>query len=537
MRSAPGRFGTVRFDSSTFAQDIEKLLTLYRNEGFLDARVSRQEVSPHEDSRTVSLFIELAEGSRTMVGEVRLEGMVRGPSARVHKQLRLRVGAPFRRGLLLRDRRTLQVLYANQGLIDAEIAYQALQDTGHTTTVVYQIREGEPIRVGRIVLEGLDKTHPEVVGQELELGPGEFFNLSKINKSQRNLFRTGLFRTVLVEPGPRDPARPQVRDLVVTLRERPAGSFEAGVGYGTSERLRVGLSASQDNWRGRGMQIGFDSRLSRLVRQAEVAFTARRLAGLGIAADTRLFYDRERNDQALFTTRRMGGDLTFSRRFGGPWRAQVKYLLEWVRLFEVAQREILVPTRSTSSVSLGLTRDTRDDLLDPKQGGFLRGRIDYAGGILQGQNHFVRPTGSVALYRGMGRGLLWAGRVQAQYIRTLDKGRETIEYERFYLGGERSVRGYARHQIGADQVGNVALNFQTEIRFPLGRLSGVVFLDGGRVWRRVGDVALGELRYGYGGGIRYVSSVGLLRLDVGGHRGNRPLHERLEIYLGVGQVF
>lgn len=534
MGSSPGLFKTTRFTRERFDQDIDALLIFYRNEGFYDARVVEKQATPEADSGAVSLLIRIEEGPRTRVGAIRLEGMGHFSDAQLRPRLTPRVGAPFRRLQLQKDRRILQTFYAEAGYIDAEVGYQALQDTGYTATLVYTIQEGVPVRVGEIVIAGLDKTRPGVVVRELTLRSGQLYRLSKIRQSQRQLFETGLFRSALVEPGPPDSSRLQERDLAVTVRERRAGALELGTGYGTSERWRAGFALSQDNWRGKGLQLGFQGRLSRLARKSEGAFTSRWLFGLRLATDVRLFYRWERNDQADFTTQRTGGDIAFSHLFARIWRAEVKYLLERVRLLESASQTAPIPPRRTSSLSLALTRDSRDDLINPRQGSLWQGRIEYAGGFLRGGNQYVRPTSTLSFYRPLGDGWVWATRTQFLYIRTLGAESETVEYQRFYLGGENSLRGYPLKSIGAATIGNIACSGQTELRFPLGKLRGMIFVDAGNVWARLRDVDMDDLRFGYGGGLRYPSSFGLLRVDLGVHQGDRSLRRRMQIYVGVG---
>lgn len=534
MRGSPGLFKTVRFDQERFDQDIDALLTFYRNEGFHDARVAAREVIADADGGAVSLAIRIEEGPRTHIGAVQIEGTGHFLPAQLHPLLTLKVGAPFRRLQLQKDRGALQRFYAEAGYIDAEIGYRALQDTVHTATLVYTIQEGGPVRVGEVIVNGLDKTRPEVVVRELTLKPGQLYRLSQIRKSQRQLFETGLFRNVRVEPVSPDSSQLQERGLLVTVRERQAGALEMGAGYGTSERWRTGFALSQDNWRGKGLQLGLQGRLSRLVRRSEGAFTSRWLFGLRLATDIRLFYHWERNDQAFFTTRRTGGDLAFSHPFARVWRAEVKYLLERVWLLE-STRAASIPARRTSSLALALKRDSRDDLINPRQGSLWQGRVEYAGGFLGGGNQFARSTSMLSFYHPLGKNLVWAARTQFFYIRTLGVDRETIEYQRFYLGGESSLRGYRLKAIGATLIGNIAGSGQTELRFPLWKLRGMLFVDAGNVWTRIGDVDMGDLRFGYGGGVRYPSPFGLLRFDLGLHRADGPLRRRMQIYVGVGQ--
>ena len=100
------------------------------------------------------------------------------------------------------------------------------------------------------------------------------------------------------------------------------------------------------------------------------------------------------------------------------------------------------------------------------------------------------------------------------------------------------MRGFAPKSIGAGRIGLAALSTQSELRFPLrSNTGGVLFVDTGEVWEKVGQIQLSELEPGYGGGLRYRAPIGLVRFDLGFHGGSGSLGKRLEFYLGIGQGF
>ncbi|MFT5375571.1 MAG: outer membrane translocation and assembly module TamA [Candidatus Latescibacterota bacterium] len=143
----------------------------------------------------------------------------------------------------------------------------------------------------------------------------------------------------------------------------------------------------------------------------------------------------------------------------------------------------------------------------------------------------------MALYQELGPFVI-AGKTDARSIRALKNDAEIFEYERFYLGGDRSVRGFERKSIGARRIGIAALSVQSEVRFPLRRnMGGLAFFDAGEVWEKVGAIKLAELRPGCGGGLRYRAPIGLVRFDLGVHGDSGSWGQRLEFYFGIGQGF
>lgn len=535
MTSAPGLFSKKRYHEGTLSSDLNAVLAVYEGAGFLDARVLSRTVEAATDGKSVEISVELDEGPRTHITSLTITGTRLVEEEALRKVMKLRQGEPFRRQVLLTDRASMEELYSQRGMISTRIGYEAVVDTIGSARVAFHVTEGPAVRMSDVVLKGLDKTRPHVVLREVRIKRGGLFRRSLLEQTQTSVFSTGLFRNVTVSPAEGAP-QDSVRALVVTVRERQAGSLDLGVGYGSSERLRAGLSLAQTNWRGRALRIGANARASRLLRTAEGVFTIPYILAHRVALDGRLFHEWERNPGAAFRTIRTGMEETFSYQWRNSWVTEVSHTLERVRL-RFDESELYQPARLASSISLGLRRDSRDNPLDSQAGSLLRTRVDLAGGLLGGDSDFRRATFEVLHFRR-----LWFAVVavhgEARGIAASGVESRVARYEQFYLGGDRSVRGYGRGQIGADRVGELAFNLQSEIRLPIRGHGIVLFQDAGQVWTDVSEVDIpADLRRAHGVGLRYSSRFGMLRLDVALADESGNLRDRLGFYFGVGQAF
>lgn len=525
-----------RFEQTVFEEDLDALETFYQNSGFLDARIVRWEVSPAPKEGAVDVSIVLEEGDRWTVEDVRVEGNRRLGEGALKNAGSLRPDEPFKRLLVLKDCRALRILCAENALIDARVRPSITYDDARKrVTLTYEIHEGEPVRVGQVLLEGLDKTTSTVVLRELALHAGEMYDYSKIAKTQNNLHRTGLFRSVRVEPVASDTLGPS-RDLLISVSERPGGAADIGIGYGTSEGIRASLELVQSNWRGRGIRVGLRSRVSLKAQRSEVSLTLPWLLGTRTITDMNAFYDRE--DRPSFVVQRAGLTASLSRRFTESVSMETGYTLERVKLLSVKVGTDTTAGRgSTSDLFVSLVRDTRNDLLNPTRGELVRAKAEYAGEFLRGTNPFFRSQVTLALFRSLGHEFVVALSVRVGFIKSRRSGYQVPLYERFLLGGDRSVRGFNRHALGAPYGGNAAFSFQSEIRFPFWRMGGVLFLDGGGVWPHLDVIDPTTMRIGFGGGLRYASPFGVLRADMAFRRGVESLWSRTEVYIGLGQAF
>jgi len=345
---------------------------------------------------------------------------------------------------------------------------------------------------------------------------------------------------VRVEPVASDTLGPG-RDLLISVAERPGGEADIGIGYGTSEGIRGSLELVQNNWGGRGIRVGLLSRISPKIMRSQASMTEPWLVGTRTNLDLNAFYDRELfepTDQPSFLVTRAGLTVSLSRRFTESVSMEAGYTLERIRLLHVkGEVDTTIERGRTSDLFLSVTRDTRNDLLNPTQGKLIRVKAEYAGGFLRGTNPFIRSQSVLGLFRRFGGAFVAALSVRVGFIKSRRSGYQVPVYERFLLGGDRSVRGFDRHALGAPYGGNAAFSFQTEIRFPLWRIGGVLFLDGGGVWSHLDVIDPATMRIGFGGGLRYASPFGVLRGDVAFRRGVESLWKRTEVYVGLGQAF
>ncbi len=226
-------------------------------------------------------------------------------------------------------------------------------------------------------------------------------------------------------------------------------------------------------------------------------------------------------------TRSKGGDIRFGKELTPKLRADLVYKLETVKVFNVsdeASNFILLQEgeKWTSAISLSLTRDTRDDFFAPNRGAKHTLMLMNAGGILGGDNYFVKGLFTSSWYFPMPLKTVYNLRAQVGSIKALRRKRSPRSMRNFLWEDSATVRGFEygkagpKDEIGEAIGGNYMLVFNNEIVFPLSReigLRGAVFLDFGKgadKWNK-----LFPLRIGYGVGIRWFSPFGPIQIDIG----------------------
>jgi outer membrane translocation and assembly module TamA len=238
---------------------------------------------------------------------------------------------------------------------------------------------------------------------------------------------------------------------------------------------------------------------------------------------------------------------------------------------EIGTIDRIFPQVRLSAFSAAISRDTRDDVVDPSRGWFLSGEGSVAARNLGGQVGFVKSYVQGLFFRRLPvtRRVVVAGRIAVgiadgfprQVERTDADGNPiegelvTIEdlpaSERFFAGGDSTIRGFALDSVGTPRTitptgfprgGNAVLLLNGELRVPVwGDLGAAFFVDGGNVFERTTQLDLGELRGSVGFGVRYRSPIGPVRLDLGFKLDRRIVGNRLEprrgIHFSIGHAF
>jgi outer membrane protein insertion porin family len=561
----------------------------------------------------VDIRVVVAEGALVRVGSVRFAGVAGLPEADLRGKLTLGPGAPFYEPLVATDRDALTAVLFDRGYDRARVVPTVTPVAGQPVVdIAYDIAQGTLVRVGRILVVGNRRTATDTIVRALTLKPGDPLGLADVFESQRRLRALGLFRRVTItDVGEGGEAQ---RDLVVTVEEAAPTSIGYGAGVEAGRYLRQDTPGGQASERlelaGRGFfEVGRQNlwgsnRSMNLFTRVSLRPSGVAQAGGGSdfgfneyrvllsfrdprlfeVADARVTAYFEQAVRSSFNFVRRGVLAEGARRFKDRITLVGSYSLSTVRLFDerIAPEDRpdidrLFPQVRISKFQGAVRRDTRDDLLDPTKGLVVGLDGDVAARALASQVGFVKGYGEMFAYRTVSsrRRVVLAGGLRVGLAKGFEReatrvtdagdaifgldGEPIVDVvtdlpasERFFTGGDTSVRGFARDSLG--DVGTLDPNgfptgghaltvLNAELRAPLWReLGGVVFVDAGNVFRRVADVDLGALRASAGFGFRYKSPVGPVRVDFGFRLGNRrgvpdQSEPKYAIHFSIGQAF
>ncbi len=541
-----------RLNNAIWRTDLDAVESFYHNSGFLDARV--RSIRERLDPDRIALRVVIDEGPRYTVRQVNLNGLEYLSEPEIRQSLLTREGQVFYRLFTATDKRYIQSLADNEALLDVTVDTNIeLHEEDQTVTVDFLVVEGHPIRVGAILVRGLEKTKQNVVVREIELEPGDLYDNAKIALSQTRLFLTGLFRSVRLSPLRSDTSS-TVRDLVVDVTELPGGEVSFGAGFASAEQFRVSFSVAYRNLLGRGITIGTNGQISSLLQQVDLGITQPWLFRTRTTGTARAFFRRE--DRISHTERETGVSLAAIRELSRTFRAQLIYTLKNIKISALSDElsELLrsgtvadsLRSRREGSLTQVVVYDTRDDILNPTKGFYGQLQSSLAspalGSSTRNRNSILTFLTIVRKYFSIPNAPDLSTSFSFSYVKALDNNLIPLD-RKLFIGGDRSVRGFSINQIGQPDGGLIAINAQNELRVPFSRVTVAFFVDWGGIGKTVGTLSIKDFLVGYGGGLRVNSPIGLIRGDIGFHgqstidKPNSDLYDRTFLYFGLGQAF
>jgi len=507
-------------------QDIERVVTFYNDNGYIQARVETVDTQVDRATARVTIRIVVAEGPQFKVGGIDITGNKVLPVEELRRRVLLKPDDIYSRTKLQETVRGIVDVYGTIGRSSADPVPQiALDVPNRKVNVTLDISEGPEVFIERINISGNTRSQEKILRRELPMAEGDLFTTQKLARAKQKLTNLNYFEKVETKTAPGSTKDKIVVNIEVT--EKPTGLFSIGGGYSSQDGTLGTLDLSQNNFLGRGYQLFLRLRGGAETQQGTIGFTDPWFLDRPLSAGFDVFNNRRIYQD--YTLNSLGGDVRFGAPIGdyGRWNALYRLSQEKVNGVDSnASTELLQAegTSVTSMVGGALSRDTRDSLTDPTRGNYSQFGTDFAG-IGTGDNRFFRITATTTQHQPLWFNHVLSGRLLAGY--QLGWYKDPVPFfERYYLGGPNSIRSFKSRQISPEDSsgtgigGNVQVLGNLEYSVPLAfGIRAALFFDVGNVYGPDQSVHtpvdLTNLKYAVGPGFRWNSPFGPLRVDYG----------------------
>ncbi len=538
-------------DMNKIQQDAARIVTFYNDHGFLEAKIGEPEITQKKEWLYVKFVVE--EGPRFTVGTIDFSGDLLAGKDELMNLLTIKDEKYLSRQAIRNDILKLTDYYAEAGYAFADIKPIIKKvPNENRMNVTFDIHKGNLVYIDRITIRGNTRTRDNVIRRELRIAEGGIFDSKAIRESTQALQRLTYFEEVNIIPEPS--LNPDRMNVIVEVKEKPTGNFSIGAGFSSADNLILMGQISENNFLGRGDTLSLSANLSGSSSRYNLGYTNPHLYDSALSWGFDLFStEREYDD---YTKKSVGGGIRVGYPIFGKWRIYGNYSFTNTDLSDVSDNASYVIRNSvdlhiTSAIKFSLVRDTRDRLYAASTGSRNVVSIEYGGGLLGGDAQFTKVEGSSGWYFPLPFKTVFYAKGAIGQVFENETGKLPV-YERFYLGGLNSIRGFKYGKVSPtalnsageeERIGGDKMWYtNTEFIFPLLEtqgLRGLVFYDAGQVlnddedWGKATD----NIKSAVGTGIRWLSPMGPLTVVWGFNLDPKPDEDDSVWDFSVGGTF
>lgn len=520
------------YDAEKTNYDSELLRRFYLRHGYADFRVvsSVAELSPDKTSFVLTYVLD--EGPRYRVTDVAIVSEIKDvDTASLSESLLFEVGDYYNAELVEKSILEITESLGKKGFAFVDVEPKLERNPADSSlALTFTIKEGARVFVDKINITGNTRTDDDVIRREFRIAEGDAFNASKIRASRRNVENLDYFSKVDIQTVPS--ADSNKADINVDVQEKSTGYFNVGVGYSTVNGALVRTGVTENNFQGRGQQLGLDIGVSQRAQDYNINFTEPYFLGRRLSAGIDLFHTSEDyQDEGSYDSASTGGRLRLGWKYTDDLSQYVRYTLRRDKIEDVADDASIYIKEEEGSYTGSifgqtLVYDKRDSAINPKEGYYLSFGNDIAGA--GGDEKFYKFDVKAYKYYTLSDYYTFKFFVNGGYIAGFGD-KDVRLSNRYYLGGY-NMRGFEYAGIGArdrytdDALGgNWMIYTGAEMSFPIGLdelgVRGRTFVDVGALGKPDNmDPAIVEYssspRVSTGVGVTWQSPMGNIDIDL-----------------------
>ena len=517
----------------TLEEDLDLVREVYRKAGYKNVVLGepvlevlgRAPEDGKDSKRRLQVTIPVDEGTRWKLGEISVRGAETYEEAILLRGFANPRGGWLRSNVIADGIESIRELYQNTGYIFADIETEYEERDDETANLIINVSEGDQYRIGKIEFEGNRRTRDKVLRRELGVHEGFVLNSGALRNSLLRIRQLDYFKIDETDPVNFDFNRDaKTVDLAVKGEEGDRTELQFGAGFSEVDGFFGQLSFRTRNFLGRGETLGVNVQVGRYRDIFELSYFVPWFRDRPQSIGAEIF-SRDLDYTQLagqdFVQKTQGGRFTYGRNLSLFSSASATYSLydsEDRRQLLTLEGDLVSQeiVRNVSSLRLAYNYDRRNSRLNPTLGLRYYGSVEYAGGVLGGETNYVRPLGQISWFKPVSRNnrlsTTFAVNAQAGWIEPFDE-QELFSFDRFFIGGENSVRGFRFRSIwvrdedgftvtdefGFPLGGDKFVNMNLEYHFIANESFRILpFFDAGNVYSEEQDLNFDQLRYSAG---------------------------------------
>ena len=515
-----------RIESNQLDTDLDAILDYYRSRGYLRASspgIRRERV---KDGR-VDLVIVISEGDKYTVAGIGFSKMTVFKAEELYPSLTLNSNKAYSSKKMRADITMIRNFYGSRGYADAVVTPD-IRDAGpNRVSITYRVTEGKSFRVGKVNISGNIKTKDKVIRRDTTLKPGDQFNTVELETTKSRLQNLQYFSEVQATGAPSSTSG--YRDVNILVEEKSTGSVGVGIGFSSIDSIVGFISLEQANfdlfhpWNftGGGQRFAMNIKAGSQRSEASISLTEPWFLDRQLALGGEMFYRESSYFSSYYTQTNLGAAISLRQPLGKKSSIKYEYRIEGVKIDSSVKdsdykghgaesqlsQEHIGGNFLRSAASVNFVNDTRDTSIQPRSGHKIDVGVTYAG--LAGDVNTVTVSAQAQQYWN----LKWDSilSISGELASVDGMGSDVPIFERMFLGGGRTLRGFKFRDVGPrdagytnDVYGGNTLGYASiEYTVPIiETVRAAVFTDAGFVNAASWDVNPSDFYSDFGIGIR-----------------------------------
>ena len=530
-----------RVDRERVEDDLAKIVRLYRNYGYLRAKVAKVEYFDNgktEGPQKLTMRVTMEEGPLYKVRNIRFSGNKVYTAEQLMPGMSMIGGDIYSLQKVSDDATMIRRYYGAKGYADADVRPDidevGVDEQGrHLVDINYEVEEGGSYAVGRINVLGNTKTKQHVILRELPLKPGQPLNSVDLETARKRLMNLNYFSGVEVSQSPS--GRAGYRDINVNVQEKMTGSFSVGVAFSSVENVYLYATVTQSNFDirgltngtfvGGGQRLSISGRLGTDTQSASIYLLEPWFLDRKISLGNEIYYSDSSYMSDYYTQENLGYAITLRKAIDDLNSVKLEYRIENYTIDPEAYAPQFFAdadgSYTRSNIRLAYEYDSRDAQITPRKGGHLEVFGSWSGPGSTVETLSAGINGS--WYYNSFWDSIFSVNFGLQTIDTVSGNEEVPLFERCYLGGPNNLRGFRYRDVGmVDKsiAGDESMGGQTsafaqfEVTLPLvDSMRFAMFADVGFVNKDAADFSTSGVCADVGVGLRLNLPMGPIAVD------------------------
>ena len=532
-----------RVDREKVQDDLQEVVRLYRNYGYLRAQITKVEYFDNGKKtgpQRLTMRVHVNEGPRYKVRNVSFKGISVYTPQELHPGLSMLDGDIYSLQKVSDDTRMIRDYYGAKGYADADVRPD-INEVGvdangvRLVDICYEVAEGSRYNVGRINIAGNTKTKQHVILRELPIKPGRPLNSVDLETAKKRLENLGYFEKGSVQVSQSASGAAGYRDINVNVREQGTGNLQFGFAFSSIESLYAYASVTQRNFDimgftngtfvGGGQRLTISGRLGTDTQSAVISFLEPWFLNQKLALGVDLYYSDNSYLSDYYTQQNYGFSVFFRKAINDKHNLKLTYTLEQYSLDPEGNAPAFFRENcgdfTRSNIRFAYEYDTRDAMITPRKGGHFEAFGSWSGPGSTVETYSVGIAGSY--YYNSVWDSIWSINFGVETVDTTSGDEQVPLFERCFLGGPNNLRGFRYHDVGLvdpaiagdeSMGGNTSAFAQFELSLPLvDSLRFATFVDVGFVNGDSFDFDTGHISADYGIGLRLNLPMGPIAVD------------------------